>query len=127
MTSTLTTKRYEYATVFVDHFYRYSYMHLQKTASAEETLEGKNAFEIMAASHVIIIKQNHADNDIFRANAWVQDCQERSNTQLTTYAGVHAHHTNGLSEICIREIQDNIRAMMLHAQQKCTKAITANL
>ena len=75
MTGILTTKIYKYATVFVDHFSMYSYMHLQKTASAEDNLEGKHAFESMAASHLTIIKQYHTDNGIFRVNAWVQYCQ----------------------------------------------------
>ena len=45
MTGRLTTSRYEYATVFVDQFSRLGYVHLQKTPTAEETLEGKRAFE----------------------------------------------------------------------------------
>ena len=40
MTGIPTTKIFKYATVFVDHLSRYSYIHLQQTASAEETLEG---------------------------------------------------------------------------------------
>ena len=81
----------------------------------------------MTASHSIIIKQYDADNGKFRANTWVQDCQERANTHLTKWNGVDAHHTNGLSEICIRDIQDNCRAMILHSQHKWSEPITANL
>ena len=127
MTSTLTTNRYDYATVFVDHFYRYSYMHLQKIASSEDNLEGKHAFERMASSHGIIINQYHTDNGILRANCWVQDCQERANPQITTYDGVDDHHTNGLGERRIRDIQDKFRYMMIHSQHKCPEAITYNL
>ena len=119
MTDILTTNIYKYTTVFVDHFSRYSYMQLQKTISAEETLEGKHFFERMSESHGIIIKQYHVDNGIFRANAWVQDSQEPANTQLTNYAGVDAYHNNGLSKRLIRYIQDNGRSMMLHSQWKC--------
>ena len=53
----LTTKRYQYVRVFVDHFSRYSYMHLHQTVSSEEIVEGKYSFEKMAAAQVIIIKQ----------------------------------------------------------------------
>ena len=53
-----------------------------------------------------------------RENAWFQECQERANPQLTTYAGVDAHHTNGLAEIRRRYIQENGIARMLHNQQK---------
>ena len=129
MTGILTTKTkiYKYAKVFVYHFSRYSYMRFQQTASAEQTLEGKYAFETMAASHGIIIKKYHDDNGIFIENAWVQYCQERANPQLTTYAEVDYHHTNGLSEKRIRDNQENVRSMMLHSQQKQPEDITANL
>ena len=118
MNGILTSKKYNYATVFVDHFYRYSYMHLQNTASSEETLERKYAFERISSSSGIIIKQYHAENVIFRANAWIQDCQYRANPQLTTYVGVDVHHTNGLREGNIKDIQDSGTAMILHAQNK---------
>ena len=118
VTGILSTKKYKYATVFVDHFSRYSYMHLQQIGSSEVTLEGKHAFERMSTSHGIITNQYHADNVIFKENAWVQDCQGTSNPHLTTYVGLDAHHTNGLSERRIRDIKDNGRAMMLHVQQK---------
>ena len=44
MTGKLTTKRYKYATFFVDHFSHFSYAYLQKKATVEETLESKKAF-----------------------------------------------------------------------------------
>ena len=72
----------------------------------------------MAASHIIIINQYYVDNGICRANSWVQDFQERENPQLTTYAGVDSHHTNGLSDIHIRYIQDNDIDTMIHDHKK---------
>jgi hypothetical protein len=48
MTGFLTTKRYKYATVYVDHYSRYGFIYLQKTATGQETVEGKQAFESMA-------------------------------------------------------------------------------
>ena len=38
MTGKLTTKRYKYATVFVDHFSIFSYFYLQKKSTVEENL-----------------------------------------------------------------------------------------
>ena len=55
----------------------------------------------------ITCSQWHDGNNIFRANVWFQDCQERANPQLTTYSGVDDRHTNGLAERRIRHIQDN--------------------
>ena len=62
MTGKLTTKRYKYSTVFVDHFSRFSYAYLQKTATVEETLESKKAFESYAAYHNVQILNYHAYN-----------------------------------------------------------------
>lgn len=45
MKGKLTTSRYVHAMVFVDHLSRLRYIHLQRTASSEETLEAKRAFE----------------------------------------------------------------------------------
>jgi hypothetical protein len=41
-----TTKQYRYATVYVDQVSRLSFTYLQKTASADKILEGKQAFEL---------------------------------------------------------------------------------
>ena len=81
----------------------------------------------MSASYGITTKKYHTDNGIFRTNDWVQHCQERANTKLTTYDELDDHHTNNLAYSRIRDIQDNGRAMMPHAQQKLPEAITDNL
>ena len=65
MTRKLTTKRYKYATVFVDHFSRFSYVYLQKKAIVEESLESKKSFDIYAASHHVQILNYQADNQFF--------------------------------------------------------------
>ena len=64
MTGKLTTKRYKYATVYVDQRSRFGYVYLQKTSSAEETIEGKNAFESYARRHGVTIQSYLADNGI---------------------------------------------------------------
>ena len=61
----LTTDRYSCATVFVDHFSRLSFVHLQRTTSGEETLQAKKAFEAFSRSQGIRIKHYHADNGRF--------------------------------------------------------------
>ena len=68
ITGKLTTKRYKYSTVFVDHFSRFLYIYLQKIATVEETLEAKKVFESYAAFHNVQILNYHADNGIFREN-----------------------------------------------------------
>ena len=49
MAGFLTRKRYKHATVFVDQASGFGYVHLQKSTSAEETLEAKAAFEKTAS------------------------------------------------------------------------------
>ena len=70
MTVKLTTKRYRYATVFVDQSSKVGYTHLQKTADAEETVEAKIAFESFMQLMGVSVRAYHADNGIFSANKW---------------------------------------------------------
>ena len=126
LTGQLTTKRYKYATVFVDQYSGMGYMYLQKTATAEETIKAKKAFEVFAATHRIYqIEAYHADNGIFKANKWQQEC--RNQGQPLTFAGVNTHHTNGAAKKRIRDIQELTRTMLIHVNKRWPTAITANL
>ena len=125
MTGILTTKRYKYATVYVDQASRLGYTFIQKTATAEETIKGKIAFELYSLSQGVKVKAYHADNGIFRANAWVNHCNQSN--QTITYAAVNAHHQNGIAERRIRELQNMTRTMLIHAAKRWPSCITANL
>jgi hypothetical protein len=124
-TGKLTISRYKYATVYVDHASRLGYVYLEKSADADETVKGKLAFEAYAESRGISIKAYHADNGIFRAKKSLQACEDKQ--QRITFTGIHAHHTNGMAEKRIRDLQDLARAMLLHASTKWNSQITANL
>ena len=124
LTGKLTLQRYKYATVFVDAFSGFGYVHLQKTASAEETIEAKKAFESLAAQDNIIIRHYHADNGVFRANRWIDECNK--NGQRCTFTPVGAHHDNGLAEKRIRDLQELTRAFHVSVRWTTT-AIRANL
>jgi hypothetical protein len=65
-----TLARFRYATVFVDSYSRYSYVHLQQTCNAAETLEAKRCYENHARTNNVIIQHYHADNGRFVENAW---------------------------------------------------------
>jgi hypothetical protein len=93
----LTTQRYKYATVFVDQATRMGYVHLQKYASVEETLDVKEAFEAYGSTHGIGVKVYHADNSIFKANKWVESCKTAS--QVLTSAPRKGHRPSGESRI----------------------------
>jgi hypothetical protein len=77
MTGILTTRRYEYATVYVDQNSSVGFLYLQKTASAEETLLDKMVFEHYCAQHGVKDQHYHADNGIFRAHKLVLDCRAK--------------------------------------------------
>ena len=107
----LTKSRYTCATIYVDQFSGFSYVHIQKSTSAAETLEGKKAFEITCKQHGIKVSNYHADNGIFRENSWMRQCAKQG--QGLTFSGVNAHHTNGLAERRIRTLQDLTRTMLV--------------
>ena len=125
MTGFMTKKRYRYATVYVDQATSLGFVFLQKTATVEETLQGKRAFERYAINRGVTIRAYHADNGIFKAHGWVNACYEQG--QDLTFAAVGAHHSNGKAERRIRELQEMARTMLLHANKRWPQAITANL
>jgi GAG-pre-integrase domain len=110
----LTRKRYKTATVFVDHYSRLSYVHLQQTTSGEETLQAKRAFEAYAKSHGVTVKHYHADNGRFVEPAFQDHC--KANQQTFSASGVNAHFQKGLAEKRIRDLQDAARTMLVHAK-----------
>ena len=125
MAGFITKKRYKYATVFVDQATGFGYVHIQKSPSAEETLEAKVAFEKMAAAHGVRVQNYHADNGVFTSLAWRQHCTKLN--QGLTFAGVSAHFQNGYAERRIRELQELSRSMMIHASNRWPEAVNAHL
>jgi hypothetical protein len=121
----ITKERYKYATVYVDQYSGLGFVWLQKSSSAEETLESKRAFEQYALDRGVVIQAYHADNGIFRAEKWVQACSQKQ--QGLTFAAVGAHHTNGKAERRIRELQEMARTALAHANCRWPTAINAHL
>ena len=68
ITGILTKKRYKYATIYVDQFLGLGYVHLQKTATADEIIHRKKAFEAFHSQNGVKGTAYLADNGIFRAN-----------------------------------------------------------
>jgi hypothetical protein len=125
MTGFLTTKRHKYVTVHVDQYSRLGFIYLQKTASAEEAIKAKKAFEAYARQHNVRSLNYHADNGIFKAPLWLEAC--RKEQQGKTFAVVNAHHQNGIAERRIRELQELGRTMLIHASTRWEDNVTANL
>jgi len=120
-----TTKRYNAATVFVDQFSGLSFVHLQKTTSAEETIEGKSKFEAYASSNGVEVQHYHADNGVFADNKFRQAVI--TSRQTLSFCGVNAHFQNGMAERRIRELQDSARTMLIHANRRWPTAVDAHL
>jgi hypothetical protein len=95
----LTTKRYNSATVFVDHFSRLRYVHVMYDMSSKSTIDAKIAFERFAGDHGVKIQHYHADNGRFADNAFKNHCE--ANSQSISYCGVNAHFQNGIAERAI--------------------------
>ena len=121
----LTKQRYRYATVFIDHYSRFSYVHLQQTLTSSETLEAKIAFEQYADSHGVRVEHYHADNGRFADNMWLDHLVEKR--QSITYCGVGAHWQNRIAEKRIRDLTEATRTSLLDAKAKWRKAIHISL
>jgi hypothetical protein len=121
----LTKRRYKYATIFIDNFSRYKYVHLQTSLTSEETLQAKVAFEAHSRTLGVPILNYHADNGRFIDNAWTQDIQQKG--QTTSYCGVNAHWQNGIAEKGIRDLREHARTALLHALDKWPSAISIHL
>jgi Reverse transcriptase (RNA-dependent DNA polymerase)/GAG-pre-integrase domain len=125
MKGKLTTKRYKVATIFVDHYSNLSFVHLQSTTNAEDTLKAKQEFEAYAASFHVNIIRYHADNGRFAENVWKQDILNKN--QQLTFSGVGAHHQNGRAEKRIRDLQDLARTSLIHAHRRWPLAVDVRL
>jgi hypothetical protein len=121
----LTRLRYKYATIFVDSFSDYTYVHLHTKITSEETVKEKIAFELHAKTFGIQVQQYHADNGRFQDTAFCAHCEQKG--QKLTFCGVNAHFQNGRAERRIRDLQDGARTSLLHAIKKWPSAITINL
>jgi hypothetical protein len=73
----------------------------------------------------VMVQDYHANNGIFKAKKWVNACQGKG--QGLTFSGVNAHHQNGIAEQKIWSLQELAWTMLLHANKRWPKAVSANL
>jgi hypothetical protein len=62
MKGKLTKKRYRCATVFINHYSRLHFVHLQVDDSSGKTVAAKHAFETFATKHGVKIQHYHCNN-----------------------------------------------------------------
>ena len=120
-----TMQRYNAATIFVDHYSRYTYVHLQQTLSSEDTVRAKRAYERHCDLQNVKVMHYHADNGRFADNLFLKDIAEQK--QRVTYCGVNAHFQNGVAKKKIRDLQDATRTLLLHATARWPAVITTAL
>jgi transposase InsO family protein len=116
ITGRRTRQRIVGSTIFVDQAYDFTYIHHHTSMTSEETVQGKEAFERLAKSHGIHIKYYHADNGRLKDNAFMRAVEQ--NNQTISFAGVGAHHQNGIAEKRIGDLQRKATTLLLHAQMQ---------
>jgi hypothetical protein len=121
----LTKKRHQAATIFADHYSSLSYVFLQKSTNAEETLAAKISFERYAERHGVKVQAYQADNGRFAETTFMQAIRDAG--QTINFCGVNAHFQNGVAERRIRSLQNQARTMLIHAQHRWPTAIDAHL
>ena len=93
---TPTVKRYIGATVFVDKFSNFTYVHLMTKLNGKNNVEAKLAFERVCNGNGICILHYHADNGLFNTKAFKGSVTKAQ--QTLSFCGVNAHHKNGKAE-----------------------------
>ena len=117
--------KYYAATIFVDHFTDYTYVHLMKDTKAENTLEAKNAYEALMLSHGHKVLAYHADNGRYAEEAFKQDAKDKA--QIMSYCGVGAHSQNGIAERRIKSLCEDARTMLSHGMHAWPQVVTKSL
>ena len=120
-----TTERYVGSTVFVDQASDFCYIYHHTSLNSEETVKAKLAFEAEAKRHGVTIKHYHADNGLFRSKNFKAALEKAG--QTISYAGVGAHHQNGIAEKRIGDLQRRATTLLLHAQRRWPDAINVHL
>ena len=118
-------ERYWYACVFVDHVSNMTFVNFQISASAEETVESKHAFERFALSHGVTIKKYCADNGAFNTRVFKEAIAAAN--QRIDFCAAYAYHQNAIAERMIQTITNRARSQLIHAMHHWPDVITAEL
>ena len=87
----LTVKRYRIATVVLDQYRGFKYVHLQLSTSGAKTLEAKHAFDVLAHGYGIEILHYHRDKGRFAKNKFVTNVKVGKPGQGLTFCTVNLH------------------------------------
>ena len=100
--------------IFVDHATGLIHIELQSKLNTHETSKSKDSFEAMCRDEGVIPQSYLTDNgSSFTSKEYTDRLKHFK--QTASFAGVGAHHGNGVAERAIRTIMSVARTMMLHA------------
>lgn len=106
--------QYTGGAIFVDHASGYVFVNHQVHLNTHETLQSKAAFEQQCRDYGVVPQSYLSDNAaIFTSEEYQAHLQ--SFRQISQFAGVGAHHHNGIAERNIQTIMSIARTMMLHS------------
>ncbi|MHA7811762.1 MAG: hypothetical protein ACX933_18325, partial [Marinobacter adhaerens] len=109
--------------IFTDHATGFTHIELLTTLSSHATLEAKLNYEASCRDNGVIVQSYLSDNGTaFTADEYTKHL--RDFRQISRFAGVGAHHHNGVVEQSIRTIMSIARTMLLHASLHWPDAIT---
>ena len=111
----LTRSRIWAATIFMDHFTYFLYVHLMIDSTLESTLEPNVAYESLCDINGVQIKCYHSDNRRVKDPAFKTAVSEEH--QRITFCGVGPHHQNGRAERYIKELTCITCTILLHAKR----------
>mgnify|MGYP000681102589 CR=1 FL=1 len=107
-------ERFKGGAIFVDNASSFVHIEEQVNLNTHETLKSKESFEKLCKDHGVVPQSYLHDNgSCFTAKEYAEHLEEFQ--QTTRFAGVGAHHHNGIAERAIQTIMSIARTMMLHA------------
>ena len=100
--------------IFNDHASGFVHVEFQKHLNSHETLKAKENFELMCRDNGVIPQSYLSDNGpSFTSKSFTEKLSTFA--QVIRFAGVGAHHHNGVAERSIQTIMSIARTMMLHS------------
>jgi hypothetical protein len=107
-------QQYSGGAIFVDHASGFLFVNHQVSMDTHSTIASKERFEALCRDHGVAVAEYLSDNgSSFTAQAYRQHLEIFS--QITRYAGVGAHHHNGVAERAIQTVMSIARTMLLHS------------
>jgi hypothetical protein len=122
---TSSDQMYKGGCIFVDHCSSFIHVEHQVTLTSHETLAAKHTYERILSDMGVIAQSYQSDNGVFSSKDYLAELTTFK--QTSRFAGVGAHHQNGVAERAIQTIMSMARTMMLHAAIRWPNTADAQL